>query len=108
AALAELVRAAEPLKAEEAEPQPATQEPPRPESSADRWLDPIDDAAFHGLAGDVVRAISPFVESDDVAVLVTFLTAIGNIIGDGPHVSVGATAHPARLFACLVGRTAVS
>jgi hypothetical protein len=70
------------------------------------WPAPLDAAAFHGLAGDVVRAIEPHTEADPAAVLVGFLTAFGNIIAAGPHAVVGSTHHPARLFAALVGETA--
>ena len=34
----------------------------------------LDPEAFHGLAGDVVRAIDPFTEADPVAVLTNTLT----------------------------------
>jgi hypothetical protein len=70
------------------------------------WPSPLDAAAYHGLAGDVVGAIEPHTEADPVAVLVGFLVAFGNIIGAGPHAVVGSTHHPARLFAVLVGETA--
>jgi hypothetical protein len=65
----------------------------------------LDSAALHGLAGEVVAAVDPHTEADPVAVLVSFLVAFGNAVGDGPHVVVGATDHPARDFAGLVGET---
>ena len=65
----------------------------------------LDGAALHGLAGEVVEAIGPHTEADPVAVLVSLLVAFGNAAGTGPHVVVGATHHPARIFAALVGET---
>src|SRR6266851_2100300 len=62
--------------------------------------------ALHGLAGEIVRTIDPHTEADQVAVLVTILTAFGNVVGDGPHFLVEATSHPCRLYTVLVGQTA--
>ena len=66
----------------------------------------LPDAALHGLVGDLVRKIDPHTEADPAAVLVTLLTVLGNLIGPGPSVSVGATRHRANLFALVVGATA--
>jgi hypothetical protein len=65
-------------------------------------LDPV---ALHGIAGKVVRTLDPHTEADPVGVLLTFLAAVGNIIGTGPHAIADAAAHPARLFVVLVGET---
>lgn len=61
--------------------------------------------AYHGLAGDVVKALSPHTEADPAAVLVSFLTAFGSAVGPGPHALVGNTAHPARLDVIITGIT---
>ena len=52
----------------------------------------MNDAAYHGVAGDVVRTISPHSEADPVAVLIQFLTCAGNIIGGSPFYQ--ALGHP--------------
>ena len=52
-----------------------------------------------------MRTLEPHTEADPASLLLTFLTAAGNIIGLGPHAIADATAHPARLFTVLVGRT---
>jgi hypothetical protein len=70
------------------------------------WPDPIASDGLRGLAGDVVRTIDPHTEADPASVLLSFLTAFGNAVGDRPHVVVSATRHPARLFAAVVGETA--
>ena len=65
----------------------------------------IREEAFYGLAGEIVNTISPHSEADPVALLVNFLTAYGNVIGDSAHFQVEATPHPMRLFCVLVGDT---
>ncbi|MDA8330866.1 MAG: hypothetical protein M0027_06600 [Candidatus Dormibacteraeota bacterium] len=71
-----------------------------------QWPEPLDAAAFHGLAGEFVGAAQPHSEADPAALLVSFLVGFGSAVVAGPHAAVGATRHPARLFAVLVGQTA--
>lgn len=61
--------------------------------------------ALHGLAGTIVRAIEPHTEADNAALLVNFLVAVGNLIGDEPHFMAESKPHRMRLFAALVGAT---
>jgi hypothetical protein len=61
--------------------------------------------AYHGLAGEVVRAIEPHSESDPVAILIQFLTCAGNIIGNCPYYQVEGSRHRANLFSVLVGQS---
>lgn len=70
------------------------------------WPEPLDAAAFYGLAGEFVAAAQPHSEADPAALLVSFLAAFGSAVVPGPHAVVGATHHPARLFAVLVGQSA--
>jgi hypothetical protein len=70
------------------------------------WPGPIDDMAYQGLAGKIVKTIEPHTEADPVAILIQSMTAFGNVIGPGPHFKVEADRHPARLFAVIVGQTA--
>jgi hypothetical protein len=74
-------------------------------SARPNWPDAIDPAAYHGIAGDLVRTVEPFTEADPVAVLIHFLVMTGNAIGRGPYFRVSATEHHANLFAILVGDT---
>jgi len=69
------------------------------------WPKPLADRAFHGVAGEVVKAIEPHSEADPVALLVGFLTAFGSVVGDRSHFKVEADLHPMRLFCVLVGET---
>jgi hypothetical protein len=65
----------------------------------------LDIAAFHGLAGDVVKAIEPNTEAHPVAILLQFLTNFGNAVGRGPHYLVEADRHGTNLFVVLAGDT---
>lgn len=71
------------------------------------WPSSLDPAAFHGLAGDVVRMIEPHTEADPAAVLIQFLVAYGALVGredgDGPHYRVEGDKHFANLYAVIVG-----
>ena len=73
-----------------------------------RELEPwpiLDEAAFHGLAGDFVRTVRPHTESDPAALLIQFLVAFGNIVGSSPHYRIEADRHHTNLFAVLVGNS---
>jgi hypothetical protein len=74
-----------------------------PEASA--ALPELDPKALHGLAGDVVRTLSPHTEADDAAILIQLLTAFGNIIGRTAYFSVEAARHYLNLFVVLIGAT---
>ena len=65
----------------------------------------MDQEAYHGLAGDVVRTIEPHTEADPVAILVQVLTNVGNIIGRCPYYQVESDYHRANLFCVLVGQS---
>jgi len=65
----------------------------------------IDEDAYYGLAGDVVRIIGPHTEADYVAVLVQFLATFGCIIGRKPHWRVENDRHSLILSPVLIGKT---
>lgn len=69
------------------------------------WPDPPDPVVYRGLAGELVAAIAPHTEADPAGVLVNVVVAFGNAVGDGPHMLVGATTHPAREYAVVVGKS---
>lgn len=75
-------------------------------SEARRWPAPLAEAAFHGLAGEVVRRIAPETESDPAALLFQFLACFGNAVGPEPHYLQERTRHTARQFIALVGKSA--
>jgi len=89
------IAALEALERAEAEAQPSP-----------AWPDPPDEAAYHGLAGDVVRAIEPHTEAAPVALLAQFLVAFGNAAGRSAYFVAEADKHYSNLFVCLVGATA--
>lgn len=66
----------------------------------------IDAEAFHGLAGDIIQEIENETEADPVALLISLLVMVGNMLGRGPHAIVGRVIHHLNLFAVFVGATA--
>lgn len=79
-----------------------------PTPTAPTWPADMESAAYHGLAGDVVRTIEPHSEADPVAILMAFLACFGNMIGASAHWLAEATKHTARIWPVLVGQTAYS
>jgi Zinc-binding domain of primase-helicase len=67
------------------------------------WPAPPCEAAFHGVAGDIVRLIEPHSEADPVALLIQLLVVMGNICGRHRYCQVESTRHYPNLFAVLVG-----
>ena len=86
------------------EPVPSAPDAPGADP-AGAWPDPMDRAAFHGIAGELVRMIEPDTEADPAAILVQFLAAFGALVGRGPHYRVESDEHHANLFVALVGPT---
>src|SRR5215510_12655865 len=66
----------------------------------------LDPEALHGLAGEIVKAIDPYTESDPVAVLTNPLTAFGSVVGPLPYFRVENTRHHLNLFIVQTGETA--
>jgi len=69
------------------------------------WPDAPAEIAFHGLAGETVRAIEPHTEADAIALLLQFLVAFGSVIGRTAHFVAEGAEHYANLFLVLVGAT---
>jgi hypothetical protein len=70
------------------------------------WPRPLGEAAYYGLAGEVVRAIEPHTESDPAAILFQFLAGFGNQVGRGAYFLVEGDRHTPNLFIGLVGQSA--
>jgi hypothetical protein len=70
-----------------------------------KWPADLSQEAFHGLAGEVVRTLSPYSEADDSALLLNFLVAFGNVIGRSAHYMTGADKHCTNIYVVLVGET---
>jgi hypothetical protein len=65
----------------------------------------MDEAGYHGLAGEVVRAIEPHSEADPNGILIQFLVAFGNAIGPTCHYQIEGDQHRAKLFVVTSGAT---
>jgi hypothetical protein len=77
---------------------------PNPEPVPDGWPE-MDEAAFCGLPGDIVRTIEPFTEADPAGLLVQTLAMFGNMAGRQPHFMVEADRHGTNLFVAVVGKS---
>lgn len=75
------------------------------EDSAIPWPEPLDEAAYYGLVGEVVKGLAPYTEADEAALLMNFIAAIGNAFGRAVWWEVSGTNHYCNLFAALVGST---
>ena len=69
------------------------------------WPAPLNEAAFHGLTGELVRAITPHTEADPVSILITHLLYFGNVVGRGYHATADAARHGTNVNAVIVGET---
>jgi hypothetical protein len=67
------------------------------------WPEPLDEKAFQGLLGKIVRTIEPHTEADPAALLGQMATAFGSLIGRNPHFMVEATRHSGNLSSAFVG-----
>jgi hypothetical protein len=72
------------------------------------WPESLSPDAYHGLAGEIARAIEPHTESHPAAILVQLLIAFGNCVGTRPYFYVEGSRHTANLFTTLVGSTGKS
>jgi hypothetical protein len=68
----------------------------------------MDKAAYHGIAGEIVREIAKTSETDPVGLLVNFLVFAGNVIGRGAWMVIEATEHYPNLFVLTLGQTSRS
>ncbi|PIR01276.1 MAG: hypothetical protein COV66_02340 [Nitrospinae bacterium CG11_big_fil_rev_8_21_14_0_20_45_15] len=84
--------------------EPVLSQPECPGSKV-QWPEPLADQAFHGLAGEIVKAIEPHTEADPAALLIQLFVAFGSIVGRNPFFKVEADRHGMNLFSCLVGST---
>jgi hypothetical protein len=69
------------------------------------WPEPLAERAFHGLLGELVRAIEPHSEADPAALLAHALSGIGAMVDRHAHAIAGDAQHPAKLFTIIVGET---
>jgi hypothetical protein len=68
------------------------------------WPAPPDPAAYHGVLGDIVRAVEDHTEADPVGILGTLLAMTGTCMGHWRTIYQGSN-HAANLFVILAGDT---
>jgi hypothetical protein len=66
----------------------------------------LEEEAFHGLVGDIVRTMQPNTEADPAALLSMFVSGVGNAIGRGAHFKVEEDKHYCKVWPVIVGETA--
>ena len=66
---------------------------------------PMDERAYHGLAGEIVAALAPVSESNLEAILVNVLVAFGVAVGRRAHTLAGLTRHYLNEYALLIGQS---
>jgi hypothetical protein len=74
------------------------------EQVAEPWPEPLAAAAYHGVLGQLVRAVQDQTEADPVALLGSLLAYIGALAGGEATMHQGSW-QAARLFVVLVGDT---
>ncbi len=80
-------------------------EAPEPVSAeSDAWPDPPAAVAYHGLLGDIVRAVEPYTEADPVALLGTLIAMFGSACG-GARSSYQGSKQRTNVTIVLVGET---
>lgn len=67
-----------------------------------------DPAAFHGLAGRIVREVQEHTEADPMALLIDLLVSFGAATGLGPFMRTDGSLQRARLYAVVVGTSSRS
>jgi hypothetical protein len=72
------------------------------------WPEPPGDAAFHGLAGQIVKLIEPTTEADPAGLLLHLLVSFGNAIGRGMWAVADGHSHHANEFGVVVGESSRS
>lgn len=75
------------------------------EPTPTQWPEPLGEAAYYGLAGDIVKTIDPHTEADPVAILGQLLVAFGSVAGRRAHFTAEADKHYTNLNIVLVGNT---
>jgi len=86
-------------------PQPQEAEDSQNSHFADSAWPILHEAAYYGLAGEIVRTIEPHSEADPVALLLQFLVAFGNAVGILPYYQVEGDSHRPKLFVVTSGAT---
>jgi hypothetical protein len=74
-------------------------------TSAVDYPAPIDEVAYYGLVGKIVRRIEPHTEADPVALLIQLHVEFGNIIGRTAYVVADGAGHYCNINAVVVGPT---
>ena len=75
-----------------------------PNSDEDDFPAPLDEIAFHGLAGDIVRRIEPHTEADRSGLLIHISLGFGSAVNRCPHAVADGSRHGVNIFAVSLAR----
>lgn len=70
-----------------------------------QWPQPIGQAAWHTVAGGIIKQLSQYTEADENAMLVNLLVGYGNMIGRMAYFDVSGDRHYTNLYTAIVGST---
>ena len=84
---------------DEPPPKSETHKPPVKQSHS------LPDAAYHGLFGEILKAVEPETEADPAGILLGMMTCFGNTVGRGAWFRVGPDPHYPALFLAVVSKT---
>lgn len=76
--------------------------------SCAEWPKPPGEAAFAGLAGEVVDLIDPATEADRAGLLLQFLAGFGSILGRSAWAEADGARHHGNIFGLTIGATSRS
>lgn len=67
---------------------------------------PLSREAYHGITGELIDLIEPHSEAHPAALMLNFLSGIGDLLGPNVYYEVDGAKHHLRIFTVLVGDTA--
>jgi hypothetical protein len=72
------------------------------------WPAPLDEAAYFGLLGEIVRGVEKETEADPAAILTQLLVGFGNVIGRSAYARVGPAFHHTNESLLIIGQTSAA
>ena len=66
---------------------------------------PLHPDALSGVLGDIVKEILPETEADEINLLMTLITYIGNYLDSGAYFRIEGTRHPLCFYTAIIGAT---
>ena len=84
---------------------PATEDACQQATTSAPWPKPLGPEVRIGVLGDFLDLVEEQTEADPAAMVLDFLTRVGNVVGRAPHFEVSGDRHCCNLFSAVVGDT---